>query len=262
MKTSSFITSLFCLITLASALSIPDLPGFNSLEKRKGGGHGGGGSGGGGRGSSSSGGGGGRSTSSYSFSPKSNLGGRTRDGSGTPTSYENRYAGGAVVPYTSGQTHGSVAPVLLPASVLLFFPALWLFPVFAYPYTAYPGYTWLDAQGRNRTANVTCLCQQYSVCGCESPDAANATALRALARQLTNGTGTGAPVNSTLVRVVDFSKDNTTAYINGTLDNGTTAAGGTDPSNEGQINAATRLVLHYAGYWLMATVVGLLANTV
>jgi len=227
---------------------------YTELEKRRGGGGGkGGGGSSGGKGGSGS---GGRSASSYSYSPQSNLGGRTRDGSGTPPSYGGRYTGGAAVPYSSGgksPTRG-ITPFLLPIGALAFFPALWLFPAFAYPYAGY-GYHWYD-NGRNRTANVTCLCQQYSVCGCD-PGNGNDTII---AQQLTNGLGSGAPVNSTQVRVVDFGNGNTTAYINGTLDNGTTASGGTDPSNDDQISAGIRLLTNYGGYWVAAAVVGLLVS--
>lgn len=282
MKYSTVITSLLYITTFASALppqsnrdthnviSIPDASTFdpalsNQLEKRRGGGggRGGGSSGGSSSGGSSSGGRGGSSgggrvpTSANSFSSSSNLGGRTRDGSGSPPSYGGRYTGGAAVPYTAGARRGGITPFLLPIGALAIFPALWLFPVYAYPYGGYGGYGWRDEQGRNRTANVTCLCQEYSVCGCEEPTNGNDTALR---QQLTNGTGTGAPVNSTLVRLVDYGNGNTTAYINGTLENGTTAAGGTDPSNEDQLNGAARLMQNYGGYWLMIAVVGLLVN--
>lgn len=275
MKTATIITSLLYLTTFTNALppqsnshskdviSIPDASTFdpalsNQLEKRRGGGggRGGGSSSSGGRGGSSGGRTGGPSNS---YSPSSNLGGRTRDGSGSPPSYGGRYVGGAAVPYSAGARRGGITPYLLPIGALAIFPALWLYPFYAYPYGGY-GYSWRDDQGRNRTANVTCLCQEYSVCGCDDPnDGGNKTAL---AEQLTNGTGTGAPVNTTLVRLVDYGNGNTTAYINGTLDNGTTASGGTDPSNDDELNGAARLMQNYGGYWLMIAVVGLLVNVV
>jgi len=104
---------------------------------------------------------------------------------------------------------------------------------------------------------VTCLCQEYSVCGCD-PGQDNETIL---VQQLTDGKGSGAPVNTTQVKVVDFGDGNTTAYINGTLDNGTTASGGTEPSSEDQISAAVQLLANYGGYW-MAVVVASLFITV
>jgi len=227
---------------------------YTDLEKRRGGGGGKGGGSSSSGGSSSGGRGGGASGRSYTSS--SNLGGRTRDGSGTAPSYGGRYTGGAAVPYTSGAkspTRG-ITPFLLPIGALAFFPALWLYPAYAYPYSGY-GYQWSE-NGRNRTANVTCLCQEYSVCGCD-PDNGNDTIT---AQQLTNGSGSGAPVNSTQVRVVDFGDANTTAYINGTLDNGTTASGGTDPSNENEESAAVRLLANYGGYWFAVAIVSYLVS--
>ena len=279
MKSSLALTSILFATTLVSGLPpqqpadsalIERIPSANSfdpalsqnldshqLEKRRGGGGGRGGGSSGGKGSGS--GNGGRATSSYSFSPQSNLGGRTRDGSGSPPSYGNRYVGGAAVPYTAGGKTPSrgFTPFLLPVAAFAFFPALWLFPVYAYPYYGYGGYHWLGEDGRNRTANVTCLCQEYSVCGCD-PGQDNETIL---VQQLTDGKGSGAPVNTTQVKVVDFGDGNTTAYINGTLDNGTTASGGTEPSSEDQISAAVQLLANYGGYW-MAVVVASLFITV
>ncbi|KAK5938744.1 hypothetical protein PMZ80_008936 [Knufia obscura] len=276
MKFSLAFTSLLSATTLVSALP-PQLPadgahieripsansfdpslsenlGSHQLEKRRGGGGGRGGGSSGGR-SGSSGSSGGRSVSSYSFSSSSNTGGRTRDGSGSPPAYGGRYTGGAAVPYTAGARSPtrSVAPFLLPVTALAFFPGLWLYSVYAYPYAGYGGYSWRGDDGRNRTANVTCLCQEYSVCGCD-PGQDNQTIL---AQQLTDGRGSGAPVNTSAVKIVDFGDGNTTAYINGTLDNGTTASGGTEPSNESQISAAVQLLANYGGYWMAALVASL-----
>lgn len=276
MKITTAITSILCATKLVDALPpqyhaedsaliqrIPAADSFDpaiytELEKRRGGGGGrGGGSSGsssGGRGGSS-GSSGGRPISSYSFSSQSNAGGRTISGSGSRPAYGGYYAGGATVPYTAGARSPtrSVLPFLLPIAALSFFPALWLYPVYAYPYAGYPGYSWVE-NGRNRTANVTCLCQQYSVCGCDPDDSGNNTYL---SQQLTDGKGSGPPVNTTTVRVVDFGNGNTTAYVNGTLDNGTTAAGGTDPSDESQISAAAQLMVNYGGYWVAALVASL-----
>lgn len=227
---------------------------LNALEKRKGGGGGrggGGGSSGGRSGGSSGSSSGGRSISSYSFSPQSNLGGRTRDGSGPPPAYGQRYSGGATTPYTAGArspTRG-IAPYAFPLAGFAVFPGLWLYgSAFAYPYGY--GYHYND-RGENRTSNVTCLCQRYQVCGCD--DDGNQTAL---AQQVTNGTGEGAPVNSSTVRTVSYDNGTTMTYINGSLENGTTAPGGTEPSDESQISAAVQHFMSYAGYWLMVATVG------
>lgn len=225
---------------------------LNALDKRKGGGGGRGGSSGGRSGSSgSSGSGGGRPISSYSFSPQSNLGGRTRDGSGTPPAYGSRYTGGAVQPYTAGARSpgGRISPYAFPLVGFAVFPGLWLYgSAFGYPYGG--GYHYYD-RGENRTSNVTCLCQRYQVCGCD--DEGNQTAL---AQQVTNGTGEGPPVNTSTVRTVSYDNGTTMTYINGSLENGTTASGGSDPSSEDQISAAVQLFMGYAGYWLMVVTVG------
>ena len=254
----------------ATDLSVRDssspLDQYNPLEKRKGGGGGrsggGGSSSGGSSGGSSSGGRTGGSSGSgstrpngqpYSFSPASAAGGRTTGGSGTPKQYGNRYGGGAVVPYTAGGRSPTLgrAPFFIGAGALLFFPGIWLYSsVYAYPY-GYP-YSWRDNDGQNRTSNVTCLCQRYQVCGCD-PDN-NSTFLT---QQVTNGSTTPiAPVNTSTVRTVTFDNGTTSTYINGSLANGTTASGGTDPSDESQVSPAVRLAVEMSGYWVMiATVI-------
>lgn len=223
---------------------------MNALEKRKGGGGGRGGSSGG-RSGGSSGSSGGRPISSYSFSPQSNIGGRTISGSGQRPAYGDRYSGGASVPYTAGgrtPTRG-IAPYAFPLAGFAVFPGLWLYgSAFAYPYGY--GYHYYD-RGENRTSNVTCLCQRYQVCGCD--DDGNQTVL---AQQVTNGTGEGAPVNSSTVRTVSYDNGTTMTYINGSLENGTTTDGGTEPSSEDQISAAVQHFMSYAGYWLMIVTVG------
>lgn len=225
-----------------SARDASPLESYNALEKRKGGGGGRGGSGGG------SSGGGGRG--GYSYSPSSMAGGRTISGSGTPKSYGNRYTGGAVVPYPAGAGSPSrgILPYALPITALAFFPGIWLYgSVFAYPY-GYP-YHWYN-NGQNHTTNVTCLCQQYQVCGCDPTD--NSTFLDQVILN-----GTAEPVNSTNVRTVDFGNGSVSTFINGSLENGTTADGGTDPSNDDQADAspAVKLVVDFGGYWVMIATV-------
>ena len=259
-------TLLFSSVIAAPPASSPDtslfvrdaspLENTSPLEKRKGGGGGRGGgggsssSGGGSRGSGS-GGGSSRPLSSYSFSPQSSTGGRTISGSGTRPAYGNRYAGGAAVPYTAGSRSPTrrVAPFALPIAGLAIFPGLWLYgSLYAYPYYGYP-YYW-NENGQNRTSNVTCLCQRYQVCGCDPTD--NQTLLR---QQIAGGNMDGVPVNSSTVRTVKFDNGTTASYINGSLANGTTAPGGTEPSSESGISAGVELVMGYGGYWLMVAAV-------
>lgn len=167
--------------------------------------------------SSSSGSSGSRSGSS------SNAGGATSAGSGAPRSYGGGryYGGGATAPYTSGgKTPKGLAPVaLLGVGALVFFPGLWLYGAYSYPYSN-PYRFYNQTARQNQTRAVDCLCQQYSVCGCDDND--DTTYLDGLV-----GNGSSAALNQTLVRVANVNGTDT-LFINGTLPNGTTASGGTD----------------------------------
>lgn len=223
------------------------------LIKRKGGG---GGKSGGSGGSSGSSGGGSRGASggvsssgrTYSYSSISNVGGRTRSGSGPAPAYGGYYAGGARVPYAAGGRSPSrgFVPFLLPITALAFFPGIWLYgSLYAYPFGN--PYYYRNATNQNVTVDVTCLCQQYSVCGCD--DNGNNTYVQQL---ITNGSDT--PVNSSEVVILPLLANGTQkAYVNGTLPNGTTASGGTDPSSDDEVpvSAAMKIVINYGGYWLM-----------
>ncbi|OXV10069.1 hypothetical protein Egran_02164 [Elaphomyces granulatus] len=206
----------------------------------KGGGGGGkGGGGGGGKGGSTGGSGGkGGSTGgkmSGSSGSSSNLGGTTRSGSGSPRTYGGGayYLGGARAPYTAGSRSPSgIVPVLLPANHLLFFPYPWRYSVYAYPYP-YP-YQYTE-NGKNQAYPVTCLCEEYSVCGCN--ECGNGTSCAYLSSVLASN-------SSTDVRIVD-ANGTRTIYINGTLENGTTAA---DPSLSGSLSVNQ---FHLSGYWVV-----------
>jgi len=213
----------------------------NALEKRKGGG---GKSGGGGGGGKSSGGG-------SNSKPSSNTGGKTVSGSGVRPAYGGGryYGGGATVPYTAGQRSPlGIAPFLiLPIAALAIFPGLWLYGVYQYPYT-HP-YTFVNQtitnatfpNGINQTLPIDCLCEQYSVCGCD--DNSDSTYLQDLI-----GNGSYAALNKTLVTVSTVNGTRT-IIINGTLPNGTTASGGTDSP------APKQYALEVAGWWVMGAVV-------
>jgi hypothetical protein len=185
----------------------------------------------------------------------SNLGGRTRSGSGvTPTYGGGRYyGGGATVPYTAGRRSPlGVTPFLLPLGALAFFPGLWLAGAWGYPWhTPYHFYNRTDnnTATRNETLPVLCLCQEYGVCGCD--DNGNTTYVTELL-----GNGSLADRNASLIRVANVNGTKT-AIINGTLPNGTTASGGTNPSNADQLSgAAKKFVIAYGGYWVMVALVG------
>jgi hypothetical protein len=232
------------------------------LIKRKGGG-GGGRSGGGGSSSSGSSGssGSGRSSGSSSgsssssgrsYSPSSNAGGSTRSGSGVKPAYRGYYAGGARVPFVAGGRSPSrgFVPFLLPIGLFAFFPGIWLYgSLYAYP-LGYPYYYQLN--GRNQSVEVTCLCQQYSVCGCD--DTGDSAYLQGLI-----GNGTAGPVNTTEVVVLPRLANGTQlAYVNGTLPNGTTAAGGTDPSSDAEASTMSgvgKRLVGFAGCWAMVLMV-------
>jgi hypothetical protein len=218
------------------------------LWKRKGGG--GGGGKGGGSGGSSSGGSSGGSSSGGSGSGKgagsssSSTGGRTTTGSGVTPSYgRGYYGGGASVPYTAGARSASgIYPILfLSVGAFAVFPALWLYGVYSYPYV-HPYEFYNATVNANQTKPVNCLCEQYSECGCDE-NGDNSQLVQLV------GNGSYDALNKTIITVADIN-GTSTILINGTLPNGTTAAGGTtDP-----YSAASSIKL--SGYWLMVALVG------
>jgi hypothetical protein len=249
----------------------------HSLERRKGGGGRGGGSSGGGSSSGGSsgggGGGGGRGTGGSSrSSTTSTTGGQTRYGSGPARSYGGGYyGGGAAVPYSAGgrSTKGLIAaPLLVGGAALVLMPGIWLYSVYPYhynnPYRFYNrtanrtnsdnnnnnnnkarGLVDLVVRqtqmGANESLPVTCLCQEFSSCGCD--ENTDEKYLNDLV-----GNGSYAALNKTLVTVSDVNNTRT-LIINGTLPNGTTAPGGQD-------DAGVALgVSKYAGYYAMGLVV-------
>lgn len=221
----------------------------HSLERRKGGGGRGGGSSGGSR---SGGGSSGSSGSSGRTSSSSSAGGSTRSGSGAPRAYGGGYyGGGAAVPYTAGSRTPKgliAAPLLVGAGALAIMPGLWLYSVYPYhfsnPYRFYNRTNTTDQNpnGSNDTLPVTCLCQEYSPCGCDENDDSNY--LNSIV-----GNGSYAALNKSLVTVSEVNGTRN-LVLNGTLPNGTTAPGGTDDSA-----AMSLQVGKYAGYIAMATIV-------
>jgi hypothetical protein len=133
--------------------------------------------------------------------------------------------------------------LLLPAAALLLFPGIWLWSVF--PYYYHNPYTFLNrtvenaTQGLNQTLPVVCLCQEFSVCGCD--DNNNVTFFDSLI-----GNGSYAALNKTLVTVSEVNGSRT-LVINGTLPNGTTAAGGS--------SAAPMRPAQFSGYLVMVALV-------
>ncbi|CAI7638976.1 unnamed protein product [Penicillium glandicola] len=241
--------------SLDSLDSIQDTSDIINLEKRRGGGGGrtgssgssssssSGGSSGGRTGSSSSGSSGSSSSSGRSGS-SSNVGGTTSAGSGTRATYGggSYYAGGSRTPYKSGsRSTGGISPYVLGGAALGFFPGLWLYSVYAYPYSSH--YNYYNNDHKNESLPIVCLCQEYSECGCDNNT--NSTYYESLF----NGT---VPKNSSVVRVVDVNGTQT-IYINGTLANGTTAADGS--STTSSASGPVAMVLHASGYWVTVAVV-------
>ena len=177
-----------------------------------------------------------------------NAGGTSSSGSGAPRSYGGGayYPGGATVPYTAGKASpkGITPLALIPIGGLAFFPGIWLYSAYSYPFRT-PYYYNNHTTDKNESLPITCLCQQYSVCGCD--DNNNGTYLDSLVNGTTSD---GLPLNNTVLVVANVN-DTMGVYINGTLSNDTTA-----PSS----GASTTLppfvgIINLSGYWVMAALV-------
>lgn len=219
-----------------------DKAALHYFEKRKGGGGSGGGGGrsGGSSGSGgSSSGGGGRTGNAGDTSPA-----RPSYGGG------RYYGGGATTAYRSGgrSPGAGIAPYFL-ASALIF-PGIWLYGAYAYnynhPYNFHNRTNTTDTpNGSNQTLPVTCLCDQYSACGCD--DNNNSTYLDNIL-----GDGTPASQNSSLVHVGDVNGTKT-IVLNGTLPNGTDTTASADDSTSA---ASKRILLEMSGFWVVGAIVG------
>jgi hypothetical protein len=186
----------------------------------------------------------------------SNSGGKTTTGSGPSRGYGGGayYGGGATTPYRSGgRSPIGITPFIV--APLLIFPGLWLYSAYAYPYSH--NYNFHNRTNPNNTDNtnttlpVLCLCEEYSVCGCD--DNNNSTFLDSIV-----GNGSYQGLNKTLATVASVKnettgKNVTTLVLNGTLPNGTTAPGGTDSATASW--AARNAVVEGMGWWVMTAVV-------
>jgi hypothetical protein len=101
----------------------------------------------------------------------------------------------------------------------------------------------MNPNGMNDTIPILCLCQQYSVCGCD--DNNNSTYIDSIL-----GNGSLADLNSTVARVSNVNGTKT-LVLNATLPNGTTASGGTENANAG----TSHVVMENLGWWVMCAVV-------
>jgi len=225
-------------------------------------------------------------SSSGKGSSSSSAGGSTKQGSGAQPSYGGSkgkyYGGGAKAPYKSGgKSPAGIAPVFLGAAALGVFPGLWLYGAYSYPY--YHPYSYHNRtarrnntqtnntntrrdhiyselvhlitrqdDGANETKPVNCLCAEFAECGCDDND--DTTFLDSLI-----GDGSYDALNKTLINVVDVN-GTSTIVLNGTLENGTTAAGGTedlDPSASTTTPTDNgSALLQASGYWVMVALVG------
>lgn len=180
-------------------------------------------------------------------SGSSNSGGRTTTGSGVSPSYGGGryYGGGAAMPYRSGaRSPLGITPFILPLAALSIFPGLWLYSVYAYPYT-HPYSFYNTSANANQTKPVQCLCEEYSECGCD--DNTDSEFVSSVV-----GSGAYAALDKTLVNVADVN-GTSTIVLNGTLPNGTTASGGT---TDGTSSAGIRnSALEHMGLWVMGAVV-------
>lgn len=164
----------------------------------------------------------------------------------------NYYAGGATTPYRSGgRSPGGIAPYVLGGAALgvgayaLYGAGAYIYP---YPHPYYFHNRTEAAQNQtytnstNSTLPVQCVCAQYSECGCE--DQQDNSYLASII-----GNGSASDINSTVARIANVN-GTTTLIVNGTLPNGTTAAGGSDSA------AGALRVPESAGMWMLAAGVG------
>jgi hypothetical protein len=160
-------------------------------------------------------------------------------GSGVRPSYGRGnafYRGGAASPYRSGKPSPlGITPFFLPVAALAFFPGVWLYGAYAYPYN-HPYHYINDTTNNNESLPVLCLCGNNADCGCD--DNNNNTYYESLF----NGTQ---PQNGSLVKVTDVNGTQTIA-INGTLPDGTV--------EEYNDSAAALTMINTGGYWVMAAV--------
>lgn len=243
----------------------------HELFKRRGGGGGGGrGGGGGSRGGSSRGGssgsrggssgsGGSRGSSSGSGSSRNSGSGSGSRGSGgssgggrvpargpQPSYAGGRYPGGASRPYSSGsRSPGGILPFALAGGALAFWPGVWLYGAYMYPYNHHYRY-YNETSEEEEERPILCACSREASCGCDEDDNKNATELY---DQLI-GNGSYEALNKSIVDVAEVN-GTTTILINGTLPEDTQLPEDGDSSD----SAAARTMIEAMGYWPAAAAV-------
>ncbi|KAJ4322514.1 hypothetical protein N0V84_004760 [Fusarium piperis] len=186
-----------------------------------------------------------RSGSSSSFrnvggsSRTSNAGGGSRGGSGPQPNFARGryYPGGAAAPYRSGNRSpaAGILPFVLIGSALAFWPGVWLYGAYMYPYT-HQYHFHNDTSDEDEVRDVICGCGRYEVCGCDDN---NDTAYY---DQLI-GNGSWEALNKSIVTVAEY-RGNMTILINGTLPNGTTV-----PEQDSPAGLGMRGMIEALGYW-------------
>ncbi|KAK5732798.1 hypothetical protein LTR17_010216 [Elasticomyces elasticus] len=237
MKFPQMLLFLLGFITTIHALALPSSletisEAAKELYKRKGGGSGRGGS------SSSSSSSSSGSSSSGRTGSSGSTGSSTSSSTRTPASFGggSYYGGGARTPYAAGgRSPGGVAPYFLAGGALAFFPGLWLYGAYAYPYYGLHSYR-NTTSNRNESMPVQCYCAQYSACGCDNnTDSSYLT-------EVAN--------NKTVSRVANVNGTDT-LLINGTLENGTSDA--TQSSAAGNLGQS---FAEMSGFWIVVAGVG------
>lgn len=121
------------------------------------------------------------------------------------------------------------------AAGLAFWPGLWLYGAYLYPYHQ-PYRFHNESSNRNETLNVICGCGTYDVCGCD--DNNNTDYFVSLV-----GNGSYDALNKSVVNVAIVNGTNS-LLINGSLPNGTTA----DDPNASSANSI-RTMAQMIGFW-------------
>ncbi|KAM0563027.1 hypothetical protein ACHAPJ_001871 [Fusarium lateritium] len=264
----------------------------HELYKRRGGGGGGGRGGGGGSssgggrsggssggssgsrgGSSSSGSGSSRGSSSGSGSSRSGSSRGSSSRSGSSGSSGSRggasrgtgpqpnfaggryYPGGATAPYRAGgrSPAASILPFALVGGALAFWPGVWLYGAYMYPYhNSYHYHN--DTSDEDEERDVLCGCAKYNPCACDDNNSTE------YYDQLI-GNGSYDALNKS---IVDVAKVNGTwtILINGTLPNGTALPDDDDDSSSSDSDnagAGLKTMAEALGWWpavaaVMATV--------
>lgn len=164
----------------------------------------------------------------------------------------NKYAGGATIPFRAGSASPArrIAPFLLLGGALAFFPGLWLYGAYIYPYTNPYSFINRTANALNETLPVTCLCAAYSACGCDEDN--DSSYLDTII-----GNGSFAALNRTLVNIANVNNTKT-IVLNGTLPNGTDDTSSTSTSGSSTpTSAATsrQRMMEAGGFWVVGCIV-------